>query len=123
MRLRYHLLLCFFGLSLQGAGARAQTWHPVTPFPGGVRDAAVSFSFGDTLYMGGGEGYRDFYTYQPKSGVWTKLPNLPTLGKTRDFASFCTLGGRAYLAFGWSSNAGQSTVTKDFWTFDPSART
>ena len=65
--------LCFFYSSVCGA-----QWAQVASYPGGVTNAAVGFSIGDTVYFGSGaSGSTDFYKLDPSSGKWTRKSSIP----------------------------------------------
>ena len=83
------------------------------------------FAIGDSIYVGGGSGLNDFYSYCPATGNWTSLGTLPRVvmpGEvtTRSFAVSFVVGTKAYVGLG-QANAAQVSVLGDLWEFDPAS--
>ncbi len=114
---RYFFGILFFFYS---SFCEAQ-WAQVASYPGGVTNAAVGFSIGDTVYFGSGaSGSTDFYKLDPSSGKWTQKSSLPLPSA----AGACfTIGSKGYVAFGESNPTDAdpfASVTNDLWEYDPS---
>jgi N-acetylneuraminic acid mutarotase len=111
--------LVFLMMFASSAYAQTGSWSKVTGFPGGVRDALESFTIGNKIYLGGGEGFKDFYSYEPATGTWSKKANLPGVGVARAFGVSFTIGDKGYVALGQDSNS-QTAVLRDLWEYDTS---
>jgi len=100
----------------------ANQWTLKASFPGGPRYDAVGFAVQGKGYIGTGFNglwLNDFYQYDPQTGHW--VPTIGTSGnlsKRRGAMAF-VYKEKAYLVGG----AGSGSLTKDFWSFDPSLGT
>jgi len=110
----YYLLVISHALLSSVCSAQ---WVQKAPYPGGYTDAVVSFTIGDTVYIGAGStGSTAFYKYDPSSDQWTKKANIPK----RAFAVSFSIGSKGYMALGQSdpANIGQASVTNELWEYD-----
>ena len=123
MYIRYSFLriALFFSIS---SVASAQWIREQSPYPGGQDDAVVSFTIGDSLYVGGGSnGSTNFYRFDPSTSTWAKRASLP---HAMAFGVNFTIGSKGYTALGQSNpTAGdfpteQGSVTNELWCYDPS---
>lgn len=92
-----------------------------TNVPGGGRDAAVCFTLGDKIYLGGGPGHKDFYEYNPATNTWTAKADLPGVKYSRAFACGVAVGGKGYVLLGGDSN--NVILKKDVWEYSPATNT
>lgn len=103
----------------------------LSPFPGPVRENAISFSLLDKIYTGlgsisrGGSTslyyFKDFWEFDPNAGSegqgdWRKVKTFPGAG--REGAVAFTIGNRAYVGTGRSSPS-LSGYHDDFFIFTP----
>jgi N-acetylneuraminic acid mutarotase len=82
------------------------------------RYAAVSFSAGGKAYVGlGFDGkviYKDFWEYDPRTNVWTKVEaEFP--GVERYYAIGASVGDKGYVGTGYDGGS----PLKDFYSFTP----
>lgn len=92
------------------------SWSRKADYPGGDRDACVSFSFGNAIYVGSGfSGYgfgSEFWRYNPDDNSWKLLSTFPGGGRT--CAVICTNGEHVYFGTGYN------TFNKnDWWEYIP----
>jgi len=88
---------------------------------GVARAEAVTFTIGDTAYMGTGyQGtYRltDFWAYHASSNTWSQKANFP--GVARNSAVAFTIGKQGYVGTGYDG----LNMLKDFWRFNQATNT
>src|SRR4051812_44826746 len=75
------LLICALQLS-----SFAQSWNKKTNYPvaaGG--DGAIAFELNGKIYAGGGVGSKQFWQYDPSSGMWTRKKDLGGVTTDRSF--------------------------------------
>jgi N-acetylneuraminic acid mutarotase len=83
----------------------------------GNRDAAVCFTIGDKLYMGGGAGKKDFYEYTPSTDTWVQKEDIPGVTESRAFGVGVAINGKGYVGLGGDND--NTTLKKDWWEYDP----
>ena len=111
-----------------GVGAVLLSWSSVVSaqwvqdknsYPGGIDDAAIAFSIGDSVYIGGGSnGSKAFYKFDPSNGSWTPRASLP---HPNAFGVGFTIGTKGYMATGQvdPQGSGQAGVSNEMWQYDP----
>ncbi len=86
------------------------------------RSGAFAFSIGSIGYMGTGQDgstyRRDFWAYDPSTGVWTQKADFGGTG--RYGAAAFSLNGKGYAGCG---DDGSPNFLNDFWEYDPVANT
>ncbi len=93
----------------------------ISDMPGVARDKAVAFSSDSKGYVGlgvndSGDFLGDFYSYDPSTGTWETLENLPSgLTPRKDAVAFF-VDGIGYVGSGKDEQRERS----DFYSFDPS---
>lgn len=111
-----NLLILVFAIAC--FSLNAQIWEPLNdaPFRG---NHTVSFGLDGIGYSVAGNiqdtPSNQFYSYDPASDTWTKLPDVP--GPSRGFGIGDTYDGKAYVGFGLTAT---NLVLDDLWVFDPS---
>jgi N-acetylneuraminic acid mutarotase len=98
----------------------AQTWKQKSSMPGAARDAAICFTIGSKIYVGGGAG-KDFYSYDPAADRWTKLADIPGVAAYRAFGAGFAIGELGYIGFGYDGDGSSVTLKNDLWQYDPAA--
>lgn len=103
----------------------ADDWDNENPLGGAIgsgleRAAAVSFSIGDSAYVGLGSStgnpyFLDFWVYDYNTGAWSQIANFE--GTARRQAVGFTIGNLGYVGTGVDING---NYMKDFWNYDPS---
>ena len=98
--------------------AIAQTWQPMSNFPGISRDDAVAEVINDNMYYGTGFGtgfvmLNDWWQYSFSNGTWTQLISLPAA--PRQYAASCSYENKIFIV-GGILNSG--LTTNEVWTFD-----
>jgi N-acetylneuraminic acid mutarotase len=87
-------------------------------FAGGERFGAVGFSIGELGYVALGNNseldFKDLWQYNPKTGDWTKLLDLP--GLERNHAEAFVINGVAYIGSGKTLD---QRYLSDWWAFNP----
>jgi N-acetylneuraminic acid mutarotase len=110
-------------------------WTQIASLPGDARASSVAFTINGMGYVGLGTTkffeyyinddnnyYKDFYSYDPLSGSWTRIADFQA--PDRYSAAAFTKGNMAYVGTGWWGDdgpSGSSKVSKDFWRLDPLA--
>ncbi|HEX7692820.1 MAG TPA: kelch repeat-containing protein [Sediminibacterium sp.] len=93
-------------------------WIKRSEFEGNARTEAVSFTIGDTAYIGTGydgtSRYTDFWAYDPVKNYWMQRAQFP--GKARNSAVGFSVGAKGYIATGYD---GVNRLA-DNWEYDPS---
>lgn len=93
-------------------------WTRRYEFEGVGRTEAVSFTIGNTVYVGGGfdgsNRLNDFWSFDQNTGTWTPIKAFP--GDARNSAVAFSVNGKGYVGTGINENA---TKLKDFWEYDP----
>lgn len=113
--------LCyFFILIVLASPVFSQVWQKISAMPGVGRDASITFTIGNKLYSGGGSN-KDFYEYDPASGLWTKKASIPGVSTNRSFATGFSINGKGYVGMGTDQDI--SVLKKDLWEYDPVANT
>jgi len=101
--------------------SNTDTWTQKADFPGGVREAAVSFTIGSKGYVGTGSqdsnNKNDFWEYDPNSDTWTQKGDFP--GGERVGSVGFSIGLKGYLGTGFNNNEDKN----DFWEYEPSTDT
>ncbi|HSZ72033.1 MAG TPA: kelch repeat-containing protein [Cytophagaceae bacterium] len=100
-------------------------WVFNNAFGGGNRSNAVAFGIGGNVYYGTGFSgtfrYSDFWQYNPATGFWTQLNDVPNnpLGPGRSEAIGFSIesSGKGYVGLGYDG----INLFKDFYEFDPAA--
>lgn len=92
----------------------------ITPSSIAARMNAVSFTIGNTAYIGLGENsdntFKDFWKFNEVSNEWTEIAEFP--GDGRKGALAFVVDGKAYVGLGVSKRP--YTYYKDFYCYDPS---
>src|SRR5258706_11654677 len=111
-KIKQILLTSFFSLLLltvmnNCAYAQSDTWAQKTDYPGGGRQFPSGFSIGSKGYVGTGFDQfggpsKDFWEYDPTSGVWTQLSDFG--GSPRWAAASFSVGGKGYIGTGRDNN-------------------
>jgi N-acetylneuraminic acid mutarotase len=99
-------------------------WTRGNSFPGTTRNGAVSFIINNVAYVGTGidansNKYKDFYSFAPTTGSWTKLTSMPAAAVARYNAVAFVAGGKGYVGTGYDG----TNMLSDFWQFDPAGTT
>jgi N-acetylneuraminic acid mutarotase len=93
-------------------------WIKKGSFDGVARSEAVSFTIGDTAYLGTGYDSKnwlnDFWRYDPTQNYWLQKASFP--GLARSSAVGMSIGGFGYVGTGMDANG---NYLKDFWQYDP----
>ncbi len=79
-----------------------------------VRTNALSLVIAEKAYIIGGEGMSDVWEFDAAKTEWTQKNPFPT---PRGYSAGFVVGTRGYVGTGSAS----STLTDDFWAFDPNA--
>jgi len=88
-------------------------------FPGDQRNSAVSFTVGDTAYIGTGYSqsrnirYSDLWSFNPTKG-WAQLNSAPNTFTPRSNAAAFSVGSNGYITLGQDNN---NNFLKDTWQF------
>lgn len=114
MNCKKTLLTLILGFILSGQ-VSAQ-WAVKTPLAGGARDASVCFTMNGKIYLGGGEGSKDFWRYDPAANTWTRRADIPGTYAYRGFAVGFVVNGAAYVGTGDDTSI--YTVKNDLWKYD-----
>ena len=92
-------------------------WIKRSEFEGNARTEAVSFTIGDTAYIGTGfdgtNRYKDFWAYDPVKNFWMQRAQFP--GVARNSAVGFTIGTKGYIATGYD---GLNRLA-DNWEYNP----
>ncbi|HXS35688.1 MAG TPA: kelch repeat-containing protein [Flavipsychrobacter sp.] len=112
--------LFILALMLITTSAIAQTWTAKANVPS-PRDASVTFTINNKVYLGGGAGNKDFWQYDPAADTWTKLADIPGTTTARGFAVGFAISGKGYIGLG--ADTGIYDVKRDLWQYDPDANT
>ncbi|MFU8854927.1 S8 family serine peptidase [Micromonospora sp. SL1-18] len=112
------------GAAITGPRLADAPWRTLTPYPSRIKDSAAGYqngllySFGGTT--GSGAPLRSAYTYNPASGAWSPIADLPD-GRQRPSGAF--IDGMFVIAGGWGEdnfNPVASTLIynpeRDSWT-------
>lgn len=97
----------------------------MTAFPGGGRQAAVSFVINGLGYITTGasatlgSSIDDLWEYDPVANSWLQKANLP--GVARHYAAGFSIGGKGYVGTGYSAVTG--TNLNDVWAWDQATNT
>lgn len=93
-----------------------KSWRRLTDFPADARKNAISFSIGDSAFVGAGTAgsthKRDMYRYNIPSDTWDTLSNYPGQGLRLNFNTSCN--GKGYVGGGVGSG-----VERDFYEYNP----
>lgn len=108
----YCVLCMFFAFN-----ALAQGWQKIASMPAGARDAAISFTIGNTLFCGGSGTTKDFYAYDAAARTWTKKANIPGVQINRWFAVGFAINSKGYVGLG--TDHGADSLKNDLWEYDP----
>ena len=103
----------------------ANKWTAKANFPGPARANAVGFAINNKIYVGLGSFYsatkndtfNDFYEYDPATDKWTKKADFIAAG--RDQPVWFAIGNKGYVGTGNTDPSNPSTVTNDFYEYDP----
>src|SRR5690554_1173994 len=97
----------------------AQEWNQFSNIPISTRNNALSFTIGDSVYVGTGyDGallYNDLWVYDKRNDQWYQRANLPV---ARENGAAFSIGNKGYAGFGWNLNA--SSSLSSVYEFDPS---
>jgi hypothetical protein len=97
-------------------GCVPNSWTQKADFGGTARFLAVGFSIGSMGYIGlGNDGVdkKDFWEYDPSSGVWTQKADFG--GTARYGAVGFAIGSMGYVGTGYEAGF----YKKDFWEYNP----
>ena len=102
-------------------GISQNTWNQLNNFSGTPRQGTVTFTIGNTVYVGLGWNfatfYTDFYAYDSSTDSWSAIASFPGAG--RQTAVAFTIGNKAYVGTGYNG----SSYFNDFYEYDPAANT
>jgi N-acetylneuraminic acid mutarotase len=95
------------------------SWKKLADFPGGLRQAAVSFSYDGKGYVGGGmKGYSlnqtDFWEYNPASDSWSKADDMDYPNRYTAWSSAVVHGDMVVMGTGANLEGGSLTFTNQF---------
>jgi len=100
-------------------------WTYISDFVGTPRSGAVTFTIGDTVYVGLGYNstvtgdvskyLRDFYKYDYKKNQWTQIDSIPAEAGGRSDALAFSVNNRGYVGTGWDGD----NRLNDFWEYNP----
>lgn len=92
-------------------------WSRASDFEGVARTEAISFTIGDTAYIGSGydrnNRLSDCWGFDPATGTWTQKADMP--GVARSSASAFSVNGKGYVGTGYDG----INKLKDFYEYDP----
>ena len=91
-------------------------WQQKANFFSNGRKGVFSFSINGTVYVGGGVGHLDFWSYTPSTNAWNYIGNIPGVLRYRAYATTFTVRGKGYVVGGTDSGA----LKNDIWAYDPS---
>lgn len=98
-------------------------WVELTDFIGNARYQAVSFTIGETAYIGTGyngeDRLKDFYFYNTETKLWGTCATPPAGFAPRINAIAFSVGDKGYVGFG----VDQNNELGDLWSYDPVADT
>lgn len=110
-----------FILLISAFSSSAQTWSQKSNFPSAVRYGAIGEVVSGIGYVGSGyDGFnnlKDFWKFDPTSGIWSQLANIP--GPDRRNGISFVANDNIYFGHGWTGSAGLS----DFYKYDPITNT
>ena len=96
-------------------------WIKRSEFEGNARTEAVSFTIGDTSYIGTGydgtNRYTDFWAYDPVKNFWIQRATFP--GVARNSAVGFNVGAKGYIATGYDG----INRLNDNWEYTPATNT
>jgi N-acetylneuraminic acid mutarotase len=111
------LLSCSKSNSTTSAEDSSGNWVKRSEFEGNARTEAVSFTIGDTAYIGTGfdgtNRYTDFWAYDPVKNFWIQRAQFP--GVARNSAVGFAIGTKGYIATGYDG----LNRLNDNWEYDP----
>ena len=94
-------------------------WKERSVFDGVPRSGAVSFTIGNTGYMGtgydGDDYLSDFWEYNIEGDYWSQKADFP--GTPRSAASSFVIANKGYIGTGYDGDV----ELEDFWEYDPGA--
>lgn len=97
-------------------------WAREYEYEGVGRTEAVSFTIGDTVYVGGGydgtDRLNDFWRFDINTGSWIRVADFP--GTPRNSAVGFSINGKGYIGTGYDDN---DNKLKDFWEYNPATNT
>lgn len=92
-------------------------WSRASDFEGAARTEAVTFTIGDTAFVGGGydgtNQRRDYWAFNPVTGTWTQKADMP--GTPRNSAAAFVINGKGYVGTGYDG----TDKLKDLWEYNP----
>lgn len=96
-------------------------WFAAVDFEGQRRSGAVSFTIGNTAFVGlgsdGDDYFNDFYSYNADNGYWDDVPDFP--GTLRESAVAFTIGDLAYIGLGYNHDLQtKDRELADFWEYN-----
>ncbi len=104
------ILLILFFLPLIGI---SQNWQQLSNFPADGRHHPITFANNEHGFVISGSYLTDAYKYDKINDTWTQLQDFPSTG--RGYAYGVSIGDKAYLGFGSTSNGIYPT---DWWEYD-----
>jgi N-acetylneuraminic acid mutarotase len=94
-------------------------WFAAVDFEGQRRAGAVSFTIGNTAFVGlgydGDDYFNDFYSYNADNGFWEDVADFP--GVLRESAVAFTIGDRGYVGLGRNRDLATEELA-DFWEYN-----
>ncbi|MDL2319503.1 galactose oxidase [Alistipes sp. OttesenSCG-928-B03] len=96
-------------------------WKKASDFEGVARSAAVTFTIGETTYVGtgyDGKNYlNDFWEYNASKGTWTQVASMGERGRNHATAFATSSAGYVGLGYNGDDNANLG----DFWRYNPTS--
>lgn len=125
LKCRISLLLFFIPLFVY-AQSEPIEWVQKAYFNGGIRCAAVSFTIGQTAYVGTGTNpssqqcyQRTFYKYDSSLDIWYRIAELPTYAQVRNQAIGFSVAEKGYIVGGESDDLTGNNNLNDCWEYNP----
>ena len=91
-------------------------WTKSTPFKGRPRSGSITFTIGNTAFVGlgydGDEYLGDFYQFNVTSGFWESRKTFP--GTLRERAVAFSVNGKGYVGLGYNRELDKEELG-DFW--------
>lgn len=96
-------------------------WIEAVDFEGQRRAGAVSFTIGNTAFVGlgydGDDYFSDFYAYNVDNGYWDDVADFP--GEPREWAVAFSIGDKGYVGLGRNLDLDKEELS-DFWEYNSS---
>lgn len=94
-------------------------WIEAVDFEGQRRAGAVSFTIGNTAFVGlgydGDDYFNDFYAFNVDNGYWDDVADFP--GELRENAVAFSIGDKGYVGLGLNRDLDKEELA-DFWEYN-----